>query len=98
MKTSCSFAGFVSVEVESSPLPCVVSDEVTSIACGADFTVWLSSTEGASILYGSLIFWSCSSFDYLCLLIALLNFRVCLFIVLRVSHNMASLVMELIMR
>ncbi|KAH0868788.1 hypothetical protein HID58_075810 [Brassica napus] len=30
--------GFVSVEVESSPVPCVVSDEVTSIACGADFT------------------------------------------------------------
>ncbi|NP_001288971.1 protein RCC2-like [Brassica rapa] len=46
--------GFVSVEVESSPVPCVVSDEVTSIACGADFTVWLSSTEGASILTAGL--------------------------------------------
>ncbi|CAH8391091.1 unnamed protein product [Eruca vesicaria subsp. sativa] len=46
--------GFVPVEVESSPLPCVVSEEVTSIACGADFTVWLSSTEGASILTAGL--------------------------------------------
>ncbi|KAF8113734.1 hypothetical protein N665_0046s0080 [Sinapis alba] len=46
--------GFVSVEVESSPLPCVVSDEVTNIACGAEFTVWLSSTEGASILTAGL--------------------------------------------
>ncbi|CAN6880240.1 unnamed protein product [Brassica oleracea] len=33
--------GFVSAEVESSPLPCVVSDQVTDIACGAEFTVWL---------------------------------------------------------
>ncbi|XP_023645878.1 protein RCC2 [Capsella rubella] len=46
--------GFVSVEVESSPLPCIVSDEVTNVACGADFTVWLSSTEGASILTAGL--------------------------------------------
>ncbi|AEE29909.1 putative regulator of chromosome condensation 1/beta-lactamase-inhibitor protein II [Arabidopsis thaliana] len=46
--------GFVSVEVESTPLPCVVSDEVTNVACGADFTVWLSSTEGASILTAGL--------------------------------------------
>ncbi|WZY98324.1 hypothetical protein YC2023_070653 [Brassica napus] len=46
--------GFVSVEVESSPLPCVVSDEVTNIACGAEFTVWLSSTEGSTILTAGL--------------------------------------------
>ena len=62
------FAGFVSVEVESSPVPCVVSDEVTSIACGADFTVWLSSTEGASILYGFLnllFFFLCCCFFFL---------------------------------
>ncbi|CAH8385460.1 unnamed protein product [Eruca vesicaria subsp. sativa] len=51
---SVSFAGFVSVEVESSPLPCVVSDEVTNVACGAEFTVWLSSTEGATILTAGL--------------------------------------------
>ncbi|ESQ34808.1 hypothetical protein EUTSA_v10007331mg [Eutrema salsugineum] len=46
--------GSVKNEVESSPLPCLVSDEVTSIACGSDFTVWLSSTEGASILTAGL--------------------------------------------
>ncbi|CAN8304696.1 unnamed protein product [Cochlearia groenlandica] len=41
--------GSVKNEIESSPLPCVVSEEVTDIACGAEFTVWLSSTEGATI-------------------------------------------------
>ena len=39
------------VEIESSPVRCLVSD-VKNTACGADFTVWLSSLEGASILYG----------------------------------------------
>lgn len=39
------------VEIESSPVRCLVS-EVKNIACGADFTVWLTSAEGASILYG----------------------------------------------
>lgn len=38
------------VEVESSPIRCLVS-EVRDVACGADFSVWLSSIEGASILY-----------------------------------------------
>ncbi|XWS25873.1 hypothetical protein CRYUN_Cryun27aG0105100 [Craigia yunnanensis] len=36
-------------EIESSPVSCLVS-QVTNTACGADFTVWLSSVEGASIL------------------------------------------------
>ncbi|CAK7346251.1 unnamed protein product [Dovyalis caffra] len=36
-------------EMESSPVRCHVSD-VKTTACGADFTVWLSSAEGASIL------------------------------------------------
>lgn len=38
-------------EVELSPVRCLVS-EVKTVACGAEFTVWLSSAEGASILYG----------------------------------------------
>lgn len=42
---------FLFVEIESSPVRCLVS-EVKNTACGADFTVWLSSVEGASILYG----------------------------------------------
>lgn len=37
-------------EVEHSPVRCQVS-EVTTAVCGADFTVWLSSVEGSSILY-----------------------------------------------
>lgn len=39
------------VEIESSPVRCLVS-EVKNTVCGADFTVWLTSVEGASILYG----------------------------------------------
>lgn len=39
------------VEIESSPVRCLVS-EVKNTACGAEFTVWLSSVEGATILYG----------------------------------------------
>ncbi|GMP81554.1 hypothetical protein CsSME_00036223 [Camellia sinensis var. sinensis] len=42
-------------EVESSPVHCLVS-EVRTAACGADFSVWLTSVEGASILYGLLVF------------------------------------------
>lgn len=49
---SCSYLVFsIFVEIEPSPVRCLVS-EVTATACGADFTVWLSSVEGASILYG----------------------------------------------
>ncbi|KAH9693256.1 regulator of chromosome condensation (RCC1) family protein [Citrus sinensis] len=40
-------------EIEPSPVRCLVS-EVTATACGADFTVWLSSVEGASILNAGL--------------------------------------------
>ncbi|KAG5246455.1 hypothetical protein OIU76_001367 [Salix suchowensis] len=40
-------------EIESSPVRCLVSD-VKTTACGADFTVWLSSVEGASILSAGL--------------------------------------------
>ncbi|KAJ0086020.1 hypothetical protein Patl1_09265 [Pistacia atlantica] len=40
-------------EIEASPVRCLVS-EVKSTACGADFTVWLSSVEGASILTAGL--------------------------------------------
>ncbi|KAG8493685.1 hypothetical protein CXB51_011681 [Gossypium anomalum] len=40
-------------EIESSPVRCLVS-QVTNTACGAEFTVWLSSTEGASILTAGL--------------------------------------------
>lgn len=38
-------------EWEPSPVRCLVS-EVKVAVCGADFTVWLTSIEGASILYG----------------------------------------------
>nr|KYP44824.1 Protein RCC2 [Cajanus cajan] len=40
-------------EIESSPVRCLVS-EVKHTACGGDFTVWLSSIEGASILTAGL--------------------------------------------
>ncbi|XP_037452304.1 protein RCC2-like isoform X3 [Triticum dicoccoides] len=36
-----------------SPVPCLVT-EVTNAVCGADFTVWLSSVEGSSILTAGL--------------------------------------------
>ncbi|KAJ0093287.1 hypothetical protein Patl1_25763 [Pistacia atlantica] len=39
------------VKIEASPIRCLVS-EVKSTACGANYTVWLSSVEGASILHG----------------------------------------------
>ncbi|KAL3514741.1 hypothetical protein ACH5RR_027458 [Cinchona calisaya] len=40
-------------EVEGSPVRCLVS-EVRNTACGADFTVWLTSVEGASIVTAGL--------------------------------------------
>ncbi|KAB1203716.1 Protein RCC2 [Morella rubra] len=46
-------SGSVRNEIESSPVRCLVS-EVKNIACGADFTVWLTSAEGASILTAGL--------------------------------------------
>ncbi|XP_024027175.1 protein RCC2 homolog [Morus notabilis] len=46
-------SGSVRNEIEASPVRCLVS-EVTTTACGAEFTVWLSSVEGASILTAGL--------------------------------------------
>ncbi|CAN0872319.1 Protein RCC2 [Linum grandiflorum] len=46
-------SGSVKNEIESSPVRCLVSD-VKTTACGADFTVWLSSVEGATILTAGL--------------------------------------------
>ncbi|XP_058091066.1 uncharacterized protein LOC131237364 [Magnolia sinica] len=40
--------GSAKSEFESSPVRCLVS-QVTNAVCGAEFTVWLSSVEGASI-------------------------------------------------
>uniref|UniRef100_A0ACD5UVP4 Uncharacterized protein n=1 Tax=Avena sativa TaxID=4498 RepID=A0ACD5UVP4_AVESA len=40
-------------EMETSPVPCLVTD-VTNAVCGGDFTVWLSSVEGSSILTAGL--------------------------------------------
>ncbi|KAK9743459.1 hypothetical protein RND81_03G240700 [Saponaria officinalis] len=40
-------------EVEATPVLCQVSD-VTTVACGGDFTMWLSSAQGASILSAGL--------------------------------------------
>ncbi|KAK1436516.1 hypothetical protein QVD17_02297 [Tagetes erecta] len=45
--------GSVKNEIELYPVRCQVS-EVTHVACGADFTVWLTSVEGASILTAGL--------------------------------------------
>ncbi|XP_044476173.1 protein RCC2-like isoform X2 [Mangifera indica] len=41
-------SGSIRNEIEASPVRCLVS-EVKSTACGADFTVWLTPVEGASI-------------------------------------------------
>ncbi|XP_043714035.1 protein RCC2 homolog [Telopea speciosissima] len=46
-------SGSVKNEFELSPVRCLVSD-VTNAVCGADFTVWLSSVEGSSILTAGL--------------------------------------------
>lgn len=45
--------GSVKNEVEPSPVRCLVS-EVVKTTCGADFTVWLTSIQGASILTAGL--------------------------------------------
>ncbi|KAJ4964512.1 hypothetical protein NE237_024451 [Protea cynaroides] len=46
-------SGSIKNEFELSPVPCLVTD-VTNAVCGADFTVWLSSVEGSSILTAGL--------------------------------------------
>ncbi|KAI7728385.1 hypothetical protein M8C21_009462 [Ambrosia artemisiifolia] len=46
-------SGSAKNEIEFYPVRCVVT-EVTNVACGADFTVWLTSVEGASILTAGL--------------------------------------------
>ncbi|KAM5565061.1 protein RCC2 [Rosa sericea] len=46
-------SGSVKNEIEASPVRCQVSD-VKTATCGGDFTVWLSSVEGASILTAGL--------------------------------------------
>ncbi|KAF5740828.1 regulator of chromosome condensation family protein [Tripterygium wilfordii] len=46
-------SGSVKNEIESSPVRCLAS-EVKNTACGSDFTVWLSSVEGSSILTAGL--------------------------------------------
>lgn len=51
----------ISVEFELSPVRCMVS-QATNAVCGGDFTVWLSSVEGSSILYGLQIFLICIPF------------------------------------
>uniref|UniRef100_A0A453D4F1 Protein RCC2 n=2 Tax=Aegilops tauschii subsp. strangulata TaxID=200361 RepID=A0A453D4F1_AEGTS len=45
--------GSLKNEIEASPVPCLVT-EVTGVACGGDFTVWLSSVEGSTILSAGL--------------------------------------------
>lgn len=45
--------GSLKNECEQSPVRCLVS-EVRDAVCGGDFTVWLSSTEGSSILTAGL--------------------------------------------
>ncbi|KAI9118082.1 hypothetical protein K1719_010414 [Acacia pycnantha] len=46
-------SGSAKNEIESSPVRCLVS-EVSYATCGGDFTVWLSSVEGSSILTAGL--------------------------------------------
>ncbi|XP_010934535.1 uncharacterized protein [Elaeis guineensis] len=46
-------SGSTKNEIEPSPVACLVS-EATNAVCGADFTVWLSSVEGSSILTAGL--------------------------------------------
>ncbi|CAN6463658.1 unnamed protein product [Victoria cruziana] len=46
-------SGSTKNEIETSPVRCLVS-QVTNAVCGADFTVWLSSIQGASILTAGL--------------------------------------------
>lgn len=46
-------SGSLKSEIESSPVRCLVSN-VKSVACGGEFTIWLTSNEGASILTAGL--------------------------------------------
>lgn len=46
-------SGSIKNEIEPSPVACLAS-EATNAVCGADFTVWLSSVEGSSILTAGL--------------------------------------------
>ncbi|XP_024361801.1 uncharacterized protein [Physcomitrium patens] len=46
-------SGSCKEEFEKSPVKCLVQ-EATSVSCGADFTVWLSSASGSSILSAGL--------------------------------------------
>ncbi|KAK1325497.1 hypothetical protein QJS10_CPA01g02284 [Acorus calamus] len=46
-------SGSTKNEIEPSPVPCLVS-EVTNVVCGGDFTVWLTSVEGSSIMTAGL--------------------------------------------
>lgn len=63
--TSDDFILYFFVEVESSPIRCLVS-EVRDATCGVDFSVWLSSIEGASMLdvYAcfDILYFCCSKF------------------------------------
>ncbi|CAH9145960.1 unnamed protein product [Cuscuta epithymum] len=45
--------GSIRNEIEHSPVRCLVSEAKTT-SCGADFTVWLTSVEGSSILTAGL--------------------------------------------
>jgi alpha-tubulin suppressor-like RCC1 family protein len=42
-------AGFVKEESEKSPVRSLVTD-ATFVACGAEFTIWLTSIEGATVM------------------------------------------------
>lgn len=47
--TGCvSFFGYIA-EFEKSPVKCLVTD-ATYVSCGADFTMWLTSVSGSSIV------------------------------------------------
>ncbi|KAL8059195.1 hypothetical protein ABFS82_03G068500 [Erythranthe guttata] len=46
-------SGSAKTEIESSPIRCQVS-EVKTAVCGGDFTVWLTSVEGSSIITAGL--------------------------------------------
>ncbi|XP_057974544.1 uncharacterized protein LOC131162257 [Malania oleifera] len=46
-------SGSLKTEIEQSPVRSLAT-QVKNVACGADFTVWLSSVEGASILTAGL--------------------------------------------
>lgn len=96
-------------EVELSPVRSLVSEAVKT-ACGAEFTVWLTKTEGASILYGLCTWFLFYYFSnkksgregkpFKLLFIDAYNSRSCIifYVELLVFHSMVSLVMALTMR